>query len=201
MMKKGFTILLALLLCLSCGCGRRETGEQTPPELEAARDQALAVAEQYRDVYEGIFSPGSAGLYLTERETGEILARFESLGYAAVDSAGRFPLTNPAQVENFFAQGGALSLYEICTDGGFLCHSFYRSGGETQVIRTRLFWSDGGPYMLQGTVPVISNAGQYTLLRLELSDGVLSYEYDLPGNPPGTSHDGHVDTLVRLLLG
>lgn len=147
MMKKGFTIILALLLCLSCGCRRGEPGGQMPPELEAARDQALTVAEQYRDVYEGIFSPGSAGLFLTESETGEIIARFEALGYAAVDSAGRFPLTNPALVENFFAQSGALSLYEICTDG------------------------------------------------------VLSYEYDLPGNPPGTSHDGHVDTLIRLPLG
>ena len=201
MMKKGFTIILALLLCLSCGCRRGEPGGQMPPELEAARDQALTVAEQYRDVYEGIFSPGSAGLFLTESETGEIIARFEALGYAAVDSAGRFRLTNPAQAEEFFAQGGVLSLYEVCTDGGCLCHSFYRTGGETQVIRTRLFWSDGGPYMLQGTVPVVSDAGQYTLLSLVLSDGVLRYEYDLPGNPPGTSHDGHVDTLVRLPLG
>lgn len=200
MMKKGFTIILALLLCLSCGCRRGEPGGQMPPELEAARDQALTVAEQYRDVYEGIFSPGSAGLFLTESETGEIIARFEALGYSAVDSAGRFPLTNPAQAEEFFAQGGVLSLYEVCTDGGFLCHSFYRTGGETQVIRTRLFWSDGGPYMLQGTVPVVSDAGQYTLLSLELSDGVLRYEYDLPGNPPGTSHDGHVDTAVCLKL-
>lgn len=225
MTKKGIAIILALLLCLSCGCSMRETSqkllengetdgasvsaqvsaapaqEQTALEVQTARDKALSVAEQYRDVYEHIFSPDSSGLYLSESETGEILDRFAALGYAAIDTAGSFSLTNPSLMDDFFRLGGELSIYEICTDGGFLCHHFFLSGKEQWVIRTRLFWSDGGPFSIQGTVPVIGYADKYALLSLDLSDGVLSYEYDLPGNPPGTSHDGHIDTLVHLPLG
>lgn len=206
-MKKPFLLLPVLLLCLNCGCSLRDAGPVPSPAAaaESAASQALSVAEQYRDVYEDIFSGSGAGLYLSQGESEKILDRFASLGYAAFDASGSFPVTAPALVEDFFAardagQDAALSLYEICSDGGFLCHRLCVTEGVCSVIRVRLTWSDGGPYRMQGTTPVIGYAGKYPVLNLSFSEGVLCYEYDLPENPPGTSHDGHVDTLVRLPL-
>ena len=47
----------------------------------------------------------------------------------------------------------------------------------------------------------MSYADTYTVTSLMLGGGRLTYVYDMPVNPPGTDHDGHIDTQETFTVG
>lgn len=47
----------------------------------------------------------------------------------------------------------------------------------------------------------VSYADTYTVTSLMLDGGRLTYVYDMPDNPPGTDHDGHIDTQEIFTIG
>ena len=48
---------------------------------------------------------------------------------------------------------------------------------------------------------IVSYADTYTVTSLMLDGGRLTYVYDMPDNPPGTDHDGHIDTQETFTIG
>lgn len=165
---------------------------------------ALAAAESYRDIYEGAFHGEIINFNLSAEDAGRIAARLDAFGGVAF-CQGHVPLTSPSQVEQFYADTQAgeirtISLYEICLDGGFLCHTLGLADGQYVVTRTRLAWLDGGEYALQGTVPTVTYSDTYQVTSLSLDGTALYYEYYMPDNPAGGSHDGHIDTAVTIPL-
>ena len=47
----------------------------------------------------------------------------------------------------------------------------------------------------------MSYADTYTVTSLVLDGGRLTYVYNMPDNPPGTDHDGHIDTQETFTIG
>lgn len=183
------------------------TYPDTPAEDEAssAAGNVLQAAEAYRSVYEDVFSGDGISFSLPADAMESILDRLGSLGYAVIDYAGDFHMRNTALVTDFFdavadGRDAELSIYEICTDAGILCHTLRCSGDGRFVTRTRLAWLSDGPMSLQGTIPTVTYSDTYEITELSLSDGALYYAYDMPDNPPGSNHDGHIDTEVTLSL-
>lgn len=91
------------------------------------------------------------------------------------------------------AETAEIVLYEVCRDGGLLCHTLRFADGTDTVTRTRVVWRDG--------VFSVSYADTYTVTSLMLDGGRLTYVYDMPDNPPGTDHDGHIDTQEIFTIG
>ncbi len=172
----------------------------------SATGNVLQAAEAYRSVYESVFTGDGVSFSLPPDAMESILDCLGSLGYAAIDYAGDFHMRNTAQVTDFFdavadGRDAELSIYEICTDAGILCHTLRCSGDGRFVTRTRLAWLSDGSIPLQGTIPTVTYSDTYKITELSLSDGILYYAYDMPDNPPGSNHDGHIDTEVTLSLG
>lgn len=61
------------------------------------------------------------------------------------------------------------------------------------VTRTRVVWRDGAF--------CVGYADTYAITVLTYDGGVLTYVYDMPDNPPGTDHDGHIDTQETFTVG
>ena len=113
-----------------------------------------------------------------------------------VDAAD--PVTHPEAVAAFWAARAAgekasLTLYEVCRDGGLLCHVLCFSDGADTVTRTRVVWRDGAF--------CVGYADAYAVTALTYDGGMLTYVYDMPDNPPGTDHDGHIDTQETFTVG
>lgn len=177
-----------------------DTPEQTISPAEA---EALQTAEQYRTLYENVFSAEGTEVALYGNKMGEILSCLGDLGYAAIDFDGEFSMKNPALITQFTKDVAAgstaeLSIYQINRDAGFLCHTLHFENGTCTVTRTRLAWLSGGPFLLPGTVPTITYSDTYTVTDIGLSGGRFYYEYDMPDNPEGGNHDGHIDTEVII---
>ena len=85
------------------------------------------------------------------------------------------------------------ALYEVCRDGGLLCHTLRFADGADTVTRTRAAWRDGAFS--------VSYTDTYAVTSLTLDGGRLTYVYDMPDNPPGTDHDGHIDTQEIFTIG
>lgn len=47
----------------------------------------------------------------------------------------------------------------------------------------------------------MSYTDTYAVTSLTLDGGRLTYVYDMPDNPPGTDHDGHIDTQEIFTIG
>ena len=114
-------------------------------------------------------------------------------------------MTNPALLDDFFAAVGEgraadIAVYELCPDAGFLCHTLHFRGGEYYLTRTRLAWQQGSS-ALQGETPTVTYSETYALTELYVEDGRLCYDYYIPDNPPGTRHDGHIETFTSLYIG
>ena len=108
------------------------------------------------------------------------------------------PVTHPETVAAFWAARAAgekapLTLYEVCRDGGLLCHVLCFSDGADTVTRTRVVWRDGAF--------CVGYADTYAVTALTYDGSVLTYVYDMPDNPPGTDHDGHIDTQETFVIG
>lgn len=169
----------------------------------AAAEQAYKTADGYKELYLDLFSGN--GLNLTQDEIAPLAARLGELGCCASVLNCSIDMTNPALLNDFFAavDGGEdadIAIYELCPDAGFLCHTLHFRGGEYYLTRTRLAWQQGSS-ALQGETPTVTYSETYALTELYVKDGRLFYDYYIPDNPPGTRHDGHIETFTSIYIG
>ena len=169
----------------------------------AAAEQAYEAADAYKDLYLELFSGG--GLNLTQDKLAPLAARLGELGYCAAALNCSIDMTNPALLNDFFAavdkgRDADIAVYELCPDAGFLCHTLHFRGGEYYLTRTRLAWQQGSS-ALQGETPTVTYSETYALTELYVEDGRLCYDYYIPDNPPGTRHDGHIETFTSIYIG
>lgn len=176
-----------ILLCLLCaalltGCGKEA-------------DPAVAAAQRYQSVVQAVGDGTSAGVDLTDAQIAQAVAQLSVAGLTAVHVD---PVAHPEAVTAFWDARAAgetaeIALYEVCRDGGLLCHTLRFADGADTVTRTRVVWRDGAFS--------VSYADTYTVTSLMLDGGRLTYVYDMPDNPPGTDHDGHIDTQETFTIG
>ena len=172
-----------ILLCLLCAALLTGCGKETAP--------AVAAAQRYQPIVQAVGDGTSAGVDLTDAQIAQAVARLSDAGLTAVHVDASEPVTHPEAVTAFWDARAAgetaeIVLYEVCRDGGLLCHALRFTGGADTVTRTRVIWRDGAFS--------VSYADTYTVTSLTLDGGRLTYIYDMPDNPPGTDHDGHIDT-------
>lgn len=162
--------MLRLLLCLAAlltACG------QKPAAQAGTIDPAVAAAQRYQSVVQAVGDGTGAGVDLTDAQIAQAVTAFWD-ARAAGETA-------------------EIALYEVCRDGGLLCHTLRFADGTDTVTRTRVVWRDGAFS--------VSYADTYTVTSLMLDGGRLTYVYDMPDNPPGTDHDGHIDTQETFTIG
>ena len=175
-MKRIFCGLLCAAALLLTACGQK-----TAAQAEAAADPAVAAAQRYQSMVQAVGDGTRAGVGLTA---------------VHVDAAD--PVTHPETVTAFWdaraaGQTAEAALYEVCRDGGLLCHTLRFADGADTVTRTRVAWRDGAFS--------VSYTDTYAVTSLTLDGGRLTYVYDMPDNPPGTDHDGHIDTQEIFTIG
>lgn len=172
-MKRIFCGLLCAAALLLTACGQK-----TAAQAEAAADPAVAAAQRYQSMVQAVAQLSDAGLTAVH-----------------VDAAD--PVTHPETVTAFWdaraaGQTAEAALYEVCRDGGLLCHTLRFADGADTVTRTRAAWRDGAFS--------VSYTDTYAVTSLTLDGGRLTYVYDMPDNPPGTDHDGHIDTQKTFTI-
>ena len=176
-MKRIFCGLLCAAALLLTACGQK-----TAAQAEAAADPAVAAAQRYQSMVQAVGDGTRAGVDLTDAQ----------IAHAAD------PVTHPETVTAFWdaraaGQTAEAALYEVCRDGGLLCHTLRFADGADTVTRTRVVWRDGAFS--------VSYTDTYAVTSLTLDGGRLTYVYDMPDNPPGTDHDGHIDTQEIFTIG
>ena len=179
-----------ILLCLLCAVLLTGCGKETDP--------AVAAAQRYQSVVQAVGDGTSAGVDLTDAQIAQAVAQLSSAGLTAVHVDAADPVTHPEVVTAFWnartaGETAEIALYEVCRDGGLLCHTLRFADGTDTVTRTRVVWRDGAFS--------VSYADTYTVTSLMLDGGRLTYVYDIPDNPPGTDHDGHIDTQEIFTIG
>lgn len=149
---------------------------------EKARQECLDAAA----LYEQELEPDDEfyGINLSDSDFADIVSILGGAGLTATDANQSCAMTNSGAVDNFFNNGkaGMLCIYELHYDGGLTRHELTADS----VRLTRLTWRMGEA--------VVTYSVKYSLTRLDYSNGRLYYEYFMPDNPEGSSHDGHVDT-------
>ena len=182
--------MLWLFLCLAVlltACGQKP-----------AADPAVAAAQLYQPLVQAVGDGTSAGVDLTDAQIAQAVARLSAAGLTAVHVDAADPVAHPEAVTAFWdartaGETAEIVLYEVCRDGGLLCHTLRFADGTDTVTRTRVAWRDGAFS--------VSYADTYTVTSLTLGGGRLTYVYDMPDNPPGTDHDGHIDTQETFTIG
>lgn len=175
--------------------GVEDIGSGTAASLESGSSQAASdggdeLARQAcmdtAALYEQELEPDEEfyGINLSNSDFANIVSILGGAGLTAIDAGQSCTMTNSGAVDSFFSGGkaGTLCIYEICIDGGLIRHELTADS----VRLTRLAWRRGEAE--------VTYSVKYSLTRLEYSSGQLSYEYYMPDNPEGSSHDGHVDT-------
>ena len=129
-----------ILLCLLCaalltGCGKEA-------------DPAVAAAQRYQSVVQAVGDGTSVGVDLTDAQIAQAVARLSDAGLTAVHVDAADPVTHPETVTAFWDARAAgetaeIALYEVCRDGGLLCHTLRFADGTDTVTRTRVVWRDG----------------------------------------------------------
>lgn len=192
-MKRILLCLLCLAALLLTACGQKAAPAQTP-----GANPAVAAAQRYQPLVQAVGNGTDVGVDLTDAQIAHAVAQLSDAGLTAVhvDSADR--VTHPEAVTAYWdaraaGQTAAVTLYEVCRDGGLLCHALCFSDGADTVTRTRVVWCD--------EAFSVSYTDTYAVTSLTLDGGVLTYVYDMPDNPPGTDHDGHIDTRETFTVG
>lgn len=189
-MKRLLPLVLAVCLLSLSACGK--------PEQETEDTALLALAQTYQSQIDEISRGGTVGVNLTQTQLEQIVSTLADEGVTVSGVDGSTAMQNPQAVDAFFAARDAdkaarLTLYEVCIDGGLICHDLAFADGETTLTLTRIVWN--------GTEPAVSYSKNYAVTKLTCSDGALYYAYDMPDNPPGTDHDGHIDTEDTFQIG
>lgn len=189
-MKRMLPLVLALCLLALSACGK--------PEPETEETAPLALARTYQGTISEISRNGTVGVNLSQAELEQIVSALAAEGVTVSGVDGSTAMQNPQAVDAFFADRDAgkaaqLTLYEVCLDGGLICHALAFADGETTLTLTRIVWS--------GVEPTVGYSRQYAVTALTDFDGTLYYAYDMPDNPPGTDHDGHIDTVDTFRIG
>ena len=187
--------MLRLLLCLAAlltACG------QKPAAQAGTIDPAGAPAQRYQSMVQAVGDGTRAGVDLTDAQIAQAVAQLSDAGLTAVHVDAADPVTHPETVTAFWdaraaGQTAEAALYEVCRDGGLLCHTLRFADGADTVTRTRVAWRDGAFS--------VSYTDTYAVTSLTLDGGRLTYVYDMPDNPPGTDHDGHIDTQEIFTIG
>ncbi|MFQ7010876.1 MAG: DUF6070 family protein [Oscillospiraceae bacterium] len=178
-----------ILLCLLCAALLTGCGKETDP--------AVAAAQRYQPIVQAVGDGTAVGVDLTDAQIAQAEARLSDAGLTAVHVDADDPVAHPEAVAAFWAarsgETAEIALYEVCRDGGLLCHTLRFADGTDTVTRTRVVWRDGAFS--------VSYADTYTVTSLSLDGGRLTYVYDMPDNPPGTDHDGHIDTQEIFTIG
>ena len=192
-MKRIFCGLLCAAALLLTACGQKPAAQAEP-----AADPAVAAAQRYQTIVQAVGDGTSAGVDLTDAQIAQAVAQLSAAGLTAVHVDAADPVTHPEAVTAFCDARAAgepaeVTLYEVCRDGGLLCHTLRFADGADTVTRTRVVWCDGAFS--------VSYADTYAVTSLTLDGGRLTYVYDMPDNPPGTNHDGHIDTQKTFTVG
>ena len=183
-----------ILLCLLCAALLTACGQKAA----AQADPAVAAAQRYQPIVQAVGDGTAVGVDLTDAQIAQAVARLSDAGLTAVHVDADDPVAHPEAVAAFWAARAAgetaeIALYEVCRDGGLLCHTLRFADGTDTVTRTRVVWRDGAFS--------VSYADTYAVTSLMLDGGRLTYVYDMPDNPPGTDHDGHIDTQEIFTIG
>ena len=178
-MKRIFCGLLCAAALLLTACGQK-----TAAQAEAAADPAVAAAQRYQAIVQAVGDGTRAGVNLTDAQIAQAVAQLSDAGLTAVHVDAADPVTHPETVTAFWdaraaGQTAEAALYEVCRDGGLLCHTLRFADGAFSVSYT----------------------DTYAVTSLTLDGGRLTYVYDMPDNPPGTDHDGHIDTQEIFTIG
>lgn len=212
--KTGAALLAALGLLVGLGgCGTEEAVAQqssavaeiirataVPAETAEASETAeaaLIAAENCRDLFEPAYDPGTIHLGLPSEILAQMKVRLAGADCVAVDAARLRPVVNGMLLADFVqaveaGEPAALVIYELCSDGGFIRHRLEQTEQGLWVSQTRLAWKE--------TEPFIGYDERYEVTALSCADGLFRYEYFMPDNPPGSNHDGHIDTVVEISL-
>ena len=179
-----------ILLCLLCAALLTGCGKETDP--------AVAAAQRYQPIVQAVGDGTAAGVDLTDAQIAQAVAELDAAGLTAVHVDAANPVTHPETVTAFWdvraaGETAEIALYEVCRDGGLLCHTLRFADGTDTVTRARVVWRDGAFS--------VSYADTYTVTSLMFDDGRLTYVYNMPDNPPGTDHDGHIDTQEIFTIG
>ena len=129
-----------ILLCLLCAALLTGCGKETDP--------AVAAAQRYQPIVQAVGDGTAAGVDLTDAQIAQAVAELDTAGLTAVHVDAAEPVTHPETVAAFWAaraagEKAALTLYEVCRDGGLLCHALLYADGADTVTRTRVVWRDG----------------------------------------------------------
>lgn len=179
-----------ILLCLLCAALLTGCGKETDP--------AVAAAQRYQPIVQAVGDGTAVGVDLTDAQIAQAVARLSDAGLTAVHVDAADPVAHPEAVTAFWdvraaGEKASLTLYEVCRDGGLLCHTLRFADGTDTVTRTRVVWRDGAF--------CVGYADTYAVTALTYDGGMLTYVYDMPDNPPGTDHDGHIDTQETFTVG
>lgn len=179
-----------ILLCLLCAALLTGCGKETDP--------AVAAAQRYQPIVQAVGDGTAVGVDLTDAQIAQAVARLSDAGFTAVHVDAADPVAHPETVTAFWdvraaGETAEITLYEVCRDGGLLCHALLHADGADTVTRTRVVWRDGAF--------CVGYADTYAVTALTCDGGVLTYVYDMPDNPPGTDHDGHIDTQEIFTIG
>lgn len=188
-MKRMLWLLLCLAALLLTACGQKAAAQADP---------AVAAAQRYQPLVQAVGDGTAVGVDLTDAQIAQAVAELGKAGLTAVHVDAADPVTHPETVTAFWdvraaGETAEIALYEVCRDGGLLCHTLRFADGTDTVTRTRVVWRDGAFS--------VSYADTYTVTSLMLDGGRLTYVYDMPDNPPGTDHDGHIDTQEIFTIG
>lgn len=200
----------------SSGLGQPAPEASSPPAPETAlpaaieeyagtaAQEACEVAGLYQELYGSLYSGG--GFLLGSQDAERILALLGETGHVAADINRKVPMVNREQLADFLrspdtGDNRRLAIYQLCLDAGFLCHTLHRYEGEYYLTRTRLAWLDSSGSGLQGSTATVTYSNSYRLTTLSLAGDDLYYDYIVPNNPPGTNHDGHIDTETYIYMG
>ena len=158
-----------ILLCLLCALLLTGCGKETDP--------AVAAAQRYQPIVQAVGDGTAVGVELTDAQIAQAVAELDAAGLTAVHVDAADPVTHPEAVAAFWAaraagEKAALTLYEVCRDGGLLCHALLYADGADTVTRTRVVWRDGAF--------CVGYADTYAVTALTYDGGMLTYVYDMP---------------------